>query len=660
MTRPIVLSNGSLHVGVNLYGMVHDFYYPYVGLENHATANNMRWRIGVWVEDKFSWLDDGRWEFTTDYEHAALVSRIQARNADLGVTLEFQGCVDFDFNAYMRNVHVINEFDREREIRLFFHQVLRISNSLNGDTAQYLPNDNAILHYKGSRAFIIGAMNKEGQPFDQFSIGVYGIEGKEGTFRDAEDGVLSGNPVEHGSVDSVIGFNLKLEAHGSTRVSYWVTAGRSHEEALEVFQKVKTEGVHQRVIKTAEFWRDWLRPAENFMDKIAPELRSPFTKSLLIIKAHIDKRGAVIASTDTTMRNYARDAYVYCWPRDAAFTLWPLLRLGYFEELENYFHFCRHALRPEGYLMHKYQADGSLGSSWHPYAIAGRVVPPIQEDETAITIFLFGQYYQMTEDNEQLEEFYTTLIRPAANFLASYIDDTTKLPHASYDLWEEKFLTTTYTTAVVHAALLAAARLAEAKGEQHDSVQWQSVADDMYHAAQTQLFNPDKNFFYKGFIHEQNDQGELQIRYDDTVDVSSFYGAFMFGLFDLQSNEVKRSYETLEKTFGLRQDAVVPLPRYENDPYNRRDPATLGNPWFLSTLWIAQYYMETNRSAEARRIIDWVQSHMLQSGVLAEQMDPHTLQPLSVAPLAWSQAEFINSIIDLASDPMKEIDPHET
>lgn len=656
MTRPILLSNGSLHAGENLYGMVHDFYYPYVGLENHATANNMRWRIGVWVEEKFSWLDDQHWEFNIDYEHAALVSDISARNAELGVTLEFQDCVDCDFDVYMRNVHVVNEFNREREIRLFFHQVMRISNSLNGDTAQYLPDDNAILHYKGRRAFIFSGITSQGQPFDQFSVGVYGIEGKEGTFRDAEDGVLQGNPVEHGSVDSIFGFNLMLEAHGSTRVSYWVAAGRDRAEALDAFSRTKNDGVHQRIIKTAEYWRDWLRPADTFLDRVSPDLRSPFTKSLLLVKAHIDNHGAVIASTDTTMRNYARDAYAYCWPRDAVFSLWPLLRLGYFKEVENYFGFARRALQPEGFLMHKYQADGSLGSSWHPYAVAGRVVPPIQEDETAITIFLFGQYYQMTQNKELLDEYYDTFIRPAANFMAGYIDESTKLPHATYDLWERRFLTTTYTTAVVHAALQAASRLAEVMERQQDAVQWQAVADDMHHAAQGLLFNPDKQFFYKGFIRQEQENGEMAMMYEDTIDVSSFYGAFMFGLFDLQSKEVTASFETLKRVFGFSESEAKPIPRFEHDEYNNMDPANnTGNPWFISTLWVAQYYMETNRIEQAKAIIVWVQEHMLQSGVLAEQMDPHTYKFISEAPLAWSQAEFINSIIDLSSDPMKEI-----
>lgn len=662
MTRPLVLSNGSMHVGVNLYGMVHDFYYPYVGLENHATANNMRWRIGVWTKDGFSWLDDGCWEFNIKYEHDALIGDITARNEKLGVLLQMQNCVDTDFNAFIQNIHVVNEWDKAREVRLFLHQVMRISNSLNGDTAQYLPLEQAILHYKGSRAFVFGAETSEGEPFDQYSIGVYGIEGKEGTWRDAEDGILSGNAVEHGSVDSVMGFNLQLEAHGSKRVTYWVTAGLEHREAIHIFKRIRIEGVHKRMLKTSDSWRKWLQPVNNYLYHVDAEFADPLVKSLMIIKAHIDKRGAVIAATDTTMRNYSRDAYAYCWPRDAAFVLWPLLRLGYYDEVKNFFYFCRHALQPEGYLMHKYLADGTLGSSWHPYYVGGRVVPPIQEDETAIVLFIIGQYYEITEDKQALQEFYDPLVRPTANFLASYIDDVTKLPHATYDLWEEKFLTTTYTTSVVYAALLACARLAEVMGRQQESLRWQVVADDIKQAAHHQLFNKDKQFFYKGFLRTKDETGHATIKHDETIDTSSFYGAFMFGLFDVDSDEVKQSYQTLERVFDFDSKSVTPIPRYEHDAYNSVESGSIGNPWLVTTLWLAQYYIETGQAPQARRIIAWVKDQMLKTGVLPEQLNAKTKKFMSVAPLVWSQAEFVNSVIDLTSDPLKSVllaEPHE-
>lgn len=633
-----------MHVGINLYGMVHDLYYPYVGYENHSRSNNMRHRIGVWSEGKFSWLDDGTWQFNMNYEPHALIGHFTAHNDELEVTLEFSDCVDSEYDAFLRNIHIVNAAERPREIRLFMHQVLLINNSLNADTVQYLPDELAILQYKSNRAFVIGAIDQKGLPFEQYSMGVFGIEGKDGVYRDAEDGSLSGNVVEHGKVDSIIGFTPYLEALSSTRISYWLVAAKSQEAAIELHQKIKAKGLHDRFERTAAYWRRWLEPAEKVIQTLPRELRSAVRKNVLIIKSQIDHKGAVIASTDTTMLNYSRDAYVYCWPRDASYALWPLLRMGYKTELKNYFAFCRDVLHPQGFLMHKYQPDGGVGASWHPYTVEGRIVPPIQEDETAIVIFLLSQYVQQTKDKQTLEEFYETLVVPAANFMADYIDEATNLPHATYDLWEEKFLTTTYTTALVYAALCAAAKMAEQLKHHKDAVRWQMVADDMQVAAHQLLFNPEKNYFYKGFTNH----GHNGLRYDDTVDLSSFYGAFMFGLFDVKSQEMKHAHATLDELFHLSHHAVSPVPRYENDQYNTVDPSGLGNPWFITTFWMAQYaLLEEGDTHQAQAAVDWALELMMPTGVLSEQINPYSYKFISVAPLAWSQAEFLNTVLDL-------------
>jgi GH15 family glucan-1,4-alpha-glucosidase len=193
--------------------------------------------------------------------------------------------------------------------------------------------------------------------------------------------------------------------------------------------------------------------------------------------------------------------------------------------------------------------------------------------------------------------------------------------------------------------------MAEAMGRQNESVQWQAVADDIHTAAQTQLFDKDTGFFLKGFIRKRQADGTIQTEYDRTIDMSSFYGAFMFGLFDIESEAVQHSYETLKHTFSLGNSGPTPVPRYTHDNYRRTDSSSLGNPWFVTTLWLAQYHMQAGNMSQATAIVDFVRSRMMQSGVLAEQMDPANHKFISVAPLTWSQAEFINSTIDLSSPP---------
>lgn len=641
MARPIVLSNGELHVAINKYGLVHDFYFPYVGFENHAAGRDMRHKVGVWVDGAISWLDsDSAWTFEFSYPHSALVGHTVAKNEQIGIIVEFDDCVDAQMSAFLRNIHVINTRDTERDIRLFMHQVFAIGDSRsNTDTGQYLPDSDAILHYRGRRAFVIAGSYND-QPFDQHSIGLFGIEGHEGTYRDADDGELSGSVVEHGRVDSTLRFKLAIAAHSSARVHYWIAAGRSTRLALFVHRQIKESGVSDRIHATAAWWHNWLKPAQLAANKLPLAYRKTFIESVMIIKSQTDMRGAVIASTDTAMLNYSRDAYAYSWPRDGSFVLWPLIRMGYKDEAYRFFEFCKRGLHPDGYLMHKYRADGALGSSWHPYIHDGVIAPPIQEDETALVLFVFAQYFKMHADEGLIKDFYNDMIVPMADFLAGYIDETTGLPRPSYDLWEQVFLTTTYTVSVVYAALLAASDIAEAANDPDNAVKWRSAAEDISSAAHKHLYNESRQHFYKGLIVKDG-----EITKDSTVDTSSVFGAFIFGLFDTSSSELSSSIATVKELFGVNQGALG-LPRYENDDYRRAHSEVTGNYWFITSLWLAQYEADMGHTDKTFEILEWVKSHALSTGMMAEQLDPVTNEIISPAPLTWTQAEYLSTLLD--------------
>ena len=647
MARPIVLSNGELHVGINKFGLVHDFYYPYVGLENHAAGKDLRHHIGIWVDGEFSWLDDDAWEFDFSYPHESLIGHIVAKNHHLGIMLELDDTVDAEFSALLRNVHIINMNNGPRDVRLFMHQAFVIGDARsNTDTAQYLPGDNAVLHYRGRRAFVVSAVDDNGEPFDQYTVGIFGIEGKEGTYRDAEDGELSMCAVEHGRVDSTLRFRHSLAPHSSVRVHYWIACGNSIREALYIHKQLLHQGVHRRLEVTSKWWHKWLEPAKKMADKIDPAHRNQFIRSCMLIKSHIDKRGAVIASTDSTMLNYSRDAYAYCWPRDGAYVLWPLIRMGYKDEPYRFFEFCRRGLNAGGFLMHKYRADGALGSSWHPYLHdEGVVAPPIQEDETALTLFVFSQFYHVSGTEALLKEFYEPMVLPMADFLASYIDQTTGLPKPTYDLWEEVFMTTTYTTSVTYAALLAAADLAELREDSDNAVKWRSAAEDIRVAAEKQLFNEERQVFYKG-VHVKKDGTVVP---DETIDMSSLFGGFMYGLFPIGSRETKAAFATAIKVFGQNETTSPGLLRYENDNYHRPDGSD-PNWWHVTTLWLAQYHLETGQKQKAEALLRWVRDSAWPTGVLPEQVNPGTRQDVSVAPLNWSQAEYISTLLDTIAE----------
>lgn len=651
LARPVILSNGKLHIGINKYGEVHDFYFPYVGLENHAAAKNLRHKVGIYVDGQLSWLDDGSWVFEFSYHKHSLIGHIKATNDTLGIVFESDDFIDAFQDVFIRNMHIVNTRDIKREIKLFMHQVFDIGDKAgNGDTVQYLPDNNAILTYRGNRAFVIGGSHSKGGDFDQRSLGLFGIEGHQGTYADAEDGYLSNNTVEHGRVDSTIGFTMNIDGHSSDRVYYWISVATSVRDAIDMHDSIREKkNALNRLIATHNWWTNWSLPAQKASEKIDEEFRESFVQSVLLLKSHISNNGAVIASTDTTMLKQWRDAYGYCWPRDGAYVLWPLIRLGYRDEALAFFRFYKKVIHPKGYLGHKYEADGSLGASWHGYVHDGIIAPPIQEDETASVLFTFVQFYQANKkdahySSQLLKEFYHDFIKKMADFLAGYIHDETGLPNPSYDLWEERFLTTTYTTSVVYGSLLAAADLAENNNDQESAVRWRTSAEDIRTHAHEHLYNKDRQVFYKGMIEKDD-----VIQYDAVVDSSAVYGVFMYSLYPLDSPELTSSVDVMKKTLSMPQNDVLGLARYENDSYFRISQDIPGNPWFITALWLAQYYLETDKKDEAIAIVRWCKNSMLATGVLSEQYDPYAKEFRSVAPLMWSQAEYVSTLLDLAS-----------
>lgn len=635
-----MLGNGSLTVGLNEQGLVHDFYYPYVGLDNLTTSRSVHHKIGVWVDGTFTWVDDGTWNISVNFESDALVSEIRMQSDDHQVELLFNDFVDSEFNAFCRQITVTNQTTTEREIRLFMHQVFQISRGGRADTALFVPDENYILDYKGRCALLVYGEKSDGTIYDQFAIGNYGIEGKEGTFKDAEDGELSGSPVEHGGVDSVIRFTLNLSGTASDTVNYWIIAADSQYSAEKLHYVIKKDGLSERLADVRRYWHEWLATGANTLHGVDAEYLEPLKKSLMIIKVHTDKRGGIVASADSSIYNFGRDYYSYVWPRDGSFAIWPLIRLGYQEEPKKFFEFCRDILTPDGYLMHKYQPDRAIGSTWHPWLHGNQKELPIQEDETAIVVYMLGEYYEYSKDEDFVRSLYSTFIQPAADFMAQFIDERTGLPHASYDLWEEKFLTHTYTVSVVYQALLVAADFAEKFEFPDDAAKWTSIADQILKNSDI-FFDADRSLYRKGFLLQQD--GSLQ--FDNILDLSSLYGVMTFGLHN-SSEQLKQTAVKIEEIL-LDKSPSGGSPRYEHDNYFASDPPLMGNPWFVTTLWMAQYYVRTGNVAKARSYIDWTMQHTTESGTLPEQINPSDGSSLSVSPLVWSHAELANTILDI-------------
>ncbi len=646
MPRDLPLSNGSLLVNFDALYQLRDLYFPHVGLENHSAGH--AFRFGVWVNGVFRWIDDSGWQRELEYERDTLVTTVNLRHPDLPIGVVANDAVDFHENLYLRRLRVTSESDRPLDIRFFFHHDFHIYENDVGDTAYYEPQRRVVFHYKDLRWFLInGYRSPEDHGVDQFATGQKEVNGLEGTWRDAEDGMLSGNPIAQGSVDSTIGLHLKLDPRSYGELYYWIAAGQRFDDVTAINRRVVQKGPGTLLERNRHYWRLWVHGAKNALDELPPELGQLFVRSLLIVRTQIDVDGGIVAANDFDITRFNRDTYSYIWPRDGALVAVALVEAGLCAPSRQFLAFCSRLLTKEGYFLHKYNADGSLASSWHPWYADHERELPIQEDETGLVLWALWRYFERFGEVEFIKPLYRETIVRAADFLAAYRDPTSGLPQPSWDLWEERRGVHAWTVAAVYAGLLAAARFAEAFGEIDLRDTYQKAAAEIKAGTDAWLWNDAARRFVR--MVRPTSSGRYQA--DLTVD-ASVAGLFLFGMYSADDPRVVSTMEVVRERLWVKSP-VGGVARYENDYYHQVSfdvKSVPGNPWFVCTLWLARWLIaratQRDALAPALDLLHWVARHSLRSGVLAEQVHPFTNEPLSVSPLTWSHAEVVATVVD--------------
>ncbi|MBI5352875.1 MAG: glycoside hydrolase family 15 protein [Chloroflexi bacterium] len=650
MPRDIPVGNGSLLVNFDSTYQLRDLYWPHVGLENHTAGHPFR--LGVWVDGQFSWVSQDDWQRRLEYEPATLVTNVSLVNNKLGLRLLAKDVVDFHENLYLRQITVHNDRDQEREIRLFFSHDFHIGGYEVGDSAYYEPERKALFHYKGKRWFLINAARGQGEEFtlglDQWAVGIKELGGNEGTWRDAEDGWLSGNAVAQGSVDSTGALHLLVPGHGEAKGWYWIAVGEDFDAVIRINRNIRERGPDSYLERTRQYWKLWSNKEPDDALGLSPELTDLYRRSLLVVRSQIDNDGAIIAASDYDITTFARDTYSYMWPRDGALVSAALIDAGYSEVTRRFFEFCHNVVTPEGYLLHKYTPDGALASSWHAWYRDGQKQLPVQEDESALVLWALWKHFERFRDVEFVKPLYRGLIIRVANWLMSYRDENDGLPLPSWDLWEERRGVLSWTVASTQAGLQAAGNFADAFGEAHLAARYRKAADEIKAGVEKQLWHPDLNRFVR-MINRRED-GVWDV---DTALDSSLFGLWYFGMFPADDPRVVSTMKAIQDHLWIKTD-VGGAARYENDYYHQvSDDKTNvpGNPWFICTLWLAEWQIAVAKSEDdlkpALDILNWTASHTLQSGVMAEQVHPYSGEPLSVSPLTWSHATLVLTIREL-------------
>ncbi|MBE3519025.1 MAG: glycoside hydrolase family 15 protein [Firmicutes bacterium] len=376
-----------------------------------------------------------------------------------------------------------------------------------------------------------------------------------------------------------------------------------------------------------------------------------YNSSLLIASAHWSENGAIVASCDDDIMTDYKDHYRYVWPRDAAMVANALLKCGMAHVARTFLEFAAECIHDRGFFWQRYRPDGTRGSGWHPW-LGQPGSLPIQADETALALMTAGLYLDATGDLDTVQSLYSSLVRPAAEFLCAYRRADGKVVLASYDLWEERRGSFAFTQAATAAGLWSAAKISRALGIR---------GTDMFAEAAVDLLEGLVTCF------SLNDRGIFRSPDELADDASLFLIPVVLvesGLARSGRRDTDRLWKTLAETRSRAGRALFTaggMARYPGDWYWRQGNLDYpGNPWIITTAWYLQAGIVLGLlrpenllgrydagSPELPVDLGWFARVASTSGAFPEQVHPGTLKPLSVMPLAWSHGCFLDLVNSL-------------
>ncbi|MDF2988794.1 MAG: glycoside hydrolase 15-related [Eubacterium sp.] len=593
---------------------------------------------GIYIKNKMDstvWLNDHRCEHHQEYLADTNIISSTITNYFDGYKVVIHDFIHPDRDILIRKCEIENYSNEPRELGFV---TFSAATSSDPDVAGVLFdfNNEALVHYRSNNYISIFS---DIQTCD-FQLGSNANDAAVSTclFGKDEVGMMKDAAVawELGCFrkNEVKSFNLYICAADSLKACKILIKESKKIDAVNAFET------------TNKYWKDFLSGSKQIKTGNAL-LDNLYRRSLLVFRLMYDKKsGGLLAAPEVDEYFTKCGRYAYCWGRDAAFITGALDKAGLNECVENFYRWAVKVQDEDGCWQQRYHMDGNLGPCWG-----------LQIDETGTLLWGMLKHYEYVQNPEFLLEVWES-VRAGADFLAEFIDCETGLPKPSFDLWEERLGEHAYSSAAVHAGLKSAVKIAGILGKT-DQVgkKWEEAAENIKQSIIKYFWKEDFNRFIRSIRVKLNGWGQepstdtvlLQVNpkgytrdftlEDWIVDVSLVGLCIPFEVFDADDERIKNTVDLIEQV--LTSQGAGGIKRYENDGYIG------GNPWILTTLWVALYHVKTGNFSKAKEYLFWAANGKTELGLLPEQVSRDTGKPDWVIPLTWSHAMYVHVLSEL-------------
>ena len=392
---------------------------------------------------------------------------------------------------------------------------------------------------------------------------------------------------------------------------------------------------------TVNYWRNWLSKCT-----YNGRWREIVERSALVLKMlTYEPTGAIIAAPTCSLpeeiggsRNWD---YRYTWIRDAAFTLYGLLRVGFSEEAAQFMNWieCRcQELSPDGSLQIMYGIDGrhSLEEKNLEHLNGYRNSRPVRIGNGAYDQLQLDIYGELMEAVYLYDEYGLSIsygLWTNLSKLLNWVCDNWQQPDEG--IWEirggrEHFV---YSKLMCWVAIDRGLRLADKRSFPADRDKWLKVRDQIYEQIMTQGWNESRQAFVQYYGSDSLDAANL------SMPLLSFLSPT-----DPQILKTLEAINQPPKSKGLVSNSLVY--RYNVEESNDGLIGKEGT-FNMCTFWLVEALtragqVDRKRVDEARLIFEGMLGYANHLGLYAEETGPSG-EALGNFPQAFTHLALINA-----------------
>ncbi len=419
-----------------------------------------------------------------------------------------------------------------------------------------------------------------------------------------------------------------------------IAHGQVDERRKEDCGAVSRDQANALFRQTVAYWRQWLSQCTYRGRWREVVQRSALTLKLLTF----EPTGAIVAAPTCSLpeeiggkRNWD---YRYTWIRDAAFTIYGLLRIGFTEEAAQFMHWLEarcHELNPDGSLQIMYgidgrhmleettlsHLDGYKGS--RPVRVGNDAYNQLQLDiygELLDSVYLYNKYGAPIS-----YDLWRHLRR-----LVNWVCDNWMRPDKG--IWEvrsgqQHFL---YSKLMCWVAIDRGLRLADRRSFPADRDRWLTVRDTIYEEMMTKGWNETRQAFVQ--------------HYDsDTLDAANLMMPLVFFVSPTDPRMIKtlEAINQSQEKGGLVANALV----YRYNIHETEDGLDGEEGTFnICTFWLVEVLTRAGRLDEARLMFEQMLGYANHLGLYAEETGHHG-EGLGNFPQAFTHLGLISAAFNL-------------